>query len=106
MQTRLDPNSPSPFMQPFLVLVFGDNASDEWYIDVDGKVDLYVQEKHPTPLLAELCSLIHSRGLTVKQFWLYEGSAGPTHIFRNGAIFRRENEYDHEPDPPVYVERR
>ena len=39
----LNPNNPSPTVRPFLTLHFvGDNDGNEWFVDVDGKIDLYL----------------------------------------------------------------
>jgi hypothetical protein len=124
-ELNLDPNNPSPFVQPFLVLHFENNHT--WYVDVGGEIDRYVdnysqlREKFDTvdkalegdyrkreklgiplvladpmdwkalgtQLLVSMVQGLESFGHKIKAVTIYDGSAGPTHILRNGAFFAR-----------------
>lgn len=121
MRARLSHDNPSPFRQPFLVLRVrrGKRGKQvDWWIDVDSQVHEYFppwKPEEPTKRLLELCRLLASRGYIVEKYKSYIGSAGPSHILRNGALFKRmsdefERHEDPDPDgeavkgftPPVY----
>lgn len=108
MRARLTHDNPSPFRQPYLVLRVrrGKRARwVDWWIDVDSQIHLYIRPwrpEEPTELLLELCRLLTSHGYVVGKYNSYVGSAGPSHILRNGALFRRMHdtfEQDADPDP-------
>jgi hypothetical protein len=115
--SEMDPNpdNPSPFKGPFLVLHFENEG--EWVVDVEGEIQLYLLDFTPgfqqavmystgnkedqigwisqaTPLMNSI--LIHLRGFhhPVKQICVYSryekgDIKGPTHLLRNGAFFSR-----------------
>lgn len=111
----LDPNNPSPFKQPFLVINFGwgknglsngQQVADGWHVDVNGQIEKYIDGCNPrtlefappannidkaTPLMRALLAFFWSRGRKVKSITTYIGTAGPSHILRNGAFFERMN---------------
>lgn len=110
MRAQLRPENPSPFRQPFLILKIrrgeGEAAKwDTWHIDVDSQVHEYVRPwalQEPTERLLALCRLLASRGYVVEKYGSYIGSAGPSHILRHGALFKRmgdEFERHDDPDP-------
>jgi len=96
-------NNPSPFKQPFLVLSLSPDRSREWHVDVNGKIGLYLQPrkidgtrvevtdrvKDATELLKNMCRTLKEQGYPVYHVFTYNGSAGPSHILRNGVLFRR-----------------
>lgn len=97
----LNPSNPSPFRQPFLVVHFKDGK--EWYIDVDGRLDLYLKDwrcglegknylDDATPLLQAMIGKLRAFELMVGQVEGYCGSAGPSHFIRHGVLFRRIGE--------------
>ena len=44
IELTLNSNNPSPFVQPYIVLHFrGDASATEWYVDVNGQIDLYIE---------------------------------------------------------------
>jgi hypothetical protein len=73
-----------------------------WFIDVGGKIEKYISDGHPTDLLQALCKQIASGGIMVKSFSSYRGSGGPSHILRNGTLFRRI-EFRENPDNNVFA---
>lgn len=94
----LDPKNPSPFVQPFLHLMF--DSGEMWDVDVNGAVELYVKDPVPhgshynlikatTSLMRGMIKIFKKVSGKVIHVGLYKGSAGPTHILRNGAIFKR-----------------
>ena len=108
----LNPDSPCPFKQPFLVINFGREGNkmsdgvevaDGWHVDVDGQIEKYISGytrsldfappanniDHATPLMLGLLGYFMSRGKKVLSITGYVGSAGPSHILRNGAFFER-----------------
>lgn len=104
MKLPLSPKNPIRFKQPFLCIAFTTATQPEiihenvWYIDVDGRIDKYLtrkgdwfspEGKNPKPLLIELCKMLASNGMKVVHFGTYNGSGGPTHILRCGALFHR-----------------
>lgn len=111
----INPNNPSPTMQPYLVLHFqGDNCAKEWFIDVEGKIDLYLKnytsimstkrqlplaaKRHlpgvfnwmtqATPLLQEMMRELASMNRVVNRVSAYEGSCGTNYVLRNGQFFK------------------
>ena len=120
---ELSTENPTPFQQPFLVLHFRNKR--EWYIDVNGQIDNYLNnytavreaylalthkerdakgipdmpcnilsdgsdwQSQATPLLQGMLDGLKKHGWTVDQIYAYEGSAGPSHVLMNGAIFER-----------------
>ena len=60
--------------------------------------------------LHELCESLANAGIMVRGFDRYEGSAGPTAVLLNGALFYRMNDIERVPPevwaykfrPPVY----
>jgi hypothetical protein len=104
----LDPKNPCPFKQPFLTIRFRHDAlngqSCGWFLDVDGDVEKYVRKKkdghqgeitdyrdQATPALEQLIDAFARHGWPIVHVGLYEGSGGPSHVLRNGAIFKRIN---------------
>lgn len=100
----MDSDNPSPFKQPFLFIRFGPNEYNGrgygWYVDVDGKIGLYLKDpkttgsevnrmSDATDLMKDIVSQLAKQGKVVSSIGTYKGSAGPTHILRNGALFRR-----------------
>jgi len=105
----LSSDNPDPFKQPFLVITFVDRGdhSDvvhDWHVDVDGQIQKYFEgftertlEWAPpynsmhraTPLLRSIVEYFASRGMEVSRVATYAGSAGPSHVLRNGAFFKR-----------------
>jgi hypothetical protein len=102
-------DNPAPFKQPFLVISFKDqkihgNVADGWHVEVDGQIQKYFEgftertlEWAPpfnsmhraTPLLKSIVEYFASRGMEVASVATYAGSAGPSHILRNGKFFQR-----------------
>ena len=97
----LDEGNPVPFKQPFLILRFADDDSGSWEIDVDGKIDLYLNGERAdcfnhtdlahdaTELLNTMIQELRERGREVVFVGRYRGSAGPSHVLRHGAFFER-----------------
>jgi len=104
-----NPNNPSPLVQPFLVLHFrGDRCSHEWFIDVDGKIDLYLKNytavrdalrknrlygpvnwmSQATDLLQAMMQELAAKNRIVNRVSAYEGLAGANYILRNGQFFK------------------
>ena len=107
-----------PFKQPFLVLYTNDTGAQSgdgsWYVDVNGEVSRYVDlerfektlpeglgmreiglrehdlRETTTPVLKKLARELAENGIFIEAVGLYSGSAGPSHILRNGAVFSRE----------------
>lgn len=131
-ELKLDHNNPSPFKQPFLVLHFkGDSSATEWLVDVDGKIDLYIKDythikqlwknlddndprkggfivawnwqSQATPFFQEIIAELVKFDAIVNRVHIYEGSAGPSHILRNGAFFRRVDMEQHPFKPKKRV---
>ncbi|MFA6458979.1 MAG: hypothetical protein WCV79_01095 [Candidatus Paceibacterota bacterium] len=61
-------------------------------MDINAEVKKYIQRKKPTALLQTVCNHLAAHGYTVVKFGTYTGSAGPSHVLRNGAFFRRMHE--------------
>ncbi len=115
---KIDRNNPGPFRYPLLSLLFKDGGtrnSLRWLIDVDGRIDLYLQgfdtlhrgdeegedlTKYATSLLQELLEKVKAAGYDIKAVQTYTGSFGASHILRNGALFRRLGRVD-LPEPQV-----
>jgi hypothetical protein len=101
---------------------FDDLILKEWYIDVEGKIELYIEnwckiqeaiqysiEVLPiqesiginaqycnwinlaTPLLRSMLTRLADVGRPVSVIRYYQGSAGPSHILKNGILFERSN---------------
>jgi hypothetical protein len=72
-------------------------------VDVCGQIRKYfsAKAKKPTKLLLELCEMLASNGFLVVCFGEYTGSAGPGHLLRQGAFFRRMNKEFEEEDGPT-----
>lgn len=108
----LNPNNPCPFKQPFLVINFGregNKLSDGteigsgWHVDVDGQFEKYIEGytksinfappanniDRATPLMCELLANLMRAGKEALSITGYVGSAGPSHILRNGVFFER-----------------
>lgn len=105
----LQNDNPSPFKQPFLVITFKDrkihgNVADGWHVDVDGQIEKYLEGftertlewcppfnkmDRATPLLRSILEYFAGRGMEIIRVATYAGSAGPSHILRNGAFFER-----------------
>ncbi|GEM_PF-3515461 len=114
----LNRNNPCAFIQPFLVFHFkGDDSIVEWKIDVNGEIDKYIRNwsvvdaalyprsrkiqrelnlpgvfnwlSQATPLLKQMMKELSKQNREVDRVYEYTGSAGPTHILRNGALFER-----------------
>ncbi len=104
----LDQDNPSPFKQPFLYIQFekreGEDFPQEWRIDVDGQIEKYIngyekgnfefrsdaQNIHrATPLMTSIVDYFNRRGMTIYSISTYCGSAGASHVLRNGAFFTR-----------------
>src|SRR3989338_11102279 len=98
----MESDNPSPFKQPFLVLHLSPKQDcNEWTIDVDGKIDLYLnnfknitgsgtdRSKDATQLMKEVARQLKARGVLVYRISMYKGSGGPSHILRNGGVFQR-----------------
>ncbi len=98
-----DPENPGPFKQPFLVLTLASPGGDpvRWYVDVDGKIDLYLSESEvrggseidrsddATELLKSMMEHFQRFGRAIEHVGSYEGSAGPSHVLCNGIFFER-----------------
>lgn len=89
---------PVPAKQPFLVLTVVQvpcecgkaNCSEQWQIEVGGKIDRFITKaKRPTALLMRLCRLLKAGGFVVRGFGSYKGSAGPSHVYRQGVLYAR-----------------
>lgn len=110
LKLPLNDQNPSPFIQPFLVLGFreGDHSGRlTWHIDIGGEITKYLQVDEcsvrirpgsgmladgivwMTPLLQQLIADLAQNSLTVETVGSYNGSAGPSHILRHGALFER-----------------
>lgn len=104
----MDEGNPSPFKQPFLVISFKDrkvhkDIADGWHVDVDGQLEKYIEGyehtiafappanrlDRATPLMRSIVEYFASRGMEIRAIAGYRGSAGPSHILRNGAFFER-----------------
>lgn len=103
----LEDGNPCPFVQPFLVLAFkgekkGQPDYEQWHVDVNGQVGLYLAlpeganrgshidyTEHATGLMKQVIQEFVQYGLRIVHISVYNGSAGPSHILRNGAIFKR-----------------
>jgi hypothetical protein len=102
----MDKDNPSPFVQPFLLIRFRQmvlhGLNSGWFVDIDGKVNLYIKEcahvrieehanylEQATPLLQAMVEEFLLHGWDVTHVGIYKGSVGPTHVLRNGAIFKR-----------------
>ena len=104
-EMTLRDDNPVPFKQPFLYVRFKDSkfngCSSGWCIDVNGNIGKYIKGKRvitttmtnymdrATDLLKEILDEFKAADREVIHVGTYRGSAGPTHILRNGAIFRR-----------------
>ncbi len=111
LKVTLNAENPSPFVQPFLVLRFREKEKGHeifWHIDVGGEIDKYLYIEGDVcaevvegstilkggiifmkPLLEKLIGELANSGLHVERVGSYVGSAGPSHIMRQGAIFKR-----------------
>jgi hypothetical protein len=105
----LEGDNPSPFVRPFLVLVFGKKGKDgyearsRWLIDVNGQIENYLVGESPrkgshidlsqnaTKLLKSMIAAFAEIGLETVYVSTYEGIAGPHLVLRNGALFLRIN---------------
>ena len=97
----LDKSNPSPFKQPFLVLIFdGDwKAGGQWFVEVDGRIELYIRGeitasftnrwKDATELMRDIGEQFEAHGRPISSVGTYVGSGGPSHVLRNGAFFER-----------------
>lgn len=103
----LEEDNPSAFAQPFLFISFLEpkelnGKSRGWYVDVDGRIGLYLRSavytvrgedeqriEDATPLLRKIINAFENLGIIVSHIGVYRGSGGPTHILRNGVFFRR-----------------
>jgi hypothetical protein len=92
--------SPSPFKKPFLVLHLspGLDEKDSMVIDVDGRINLYIhgllggddRTSDATPLMKKLAQELKARNIPVYGISINKDpSAHPTHILRNGVLFKR-----------------
>lgn len=96
---ELNPISPGPFQQPFLIL--HTTTHEYWHVDVGGLIDKYfdvpepgtttgqLNTDHASPLLKDLCKRLRTQGISVHKVSTYTGSAGPSHILKNGVFFKR-----------------
>lgn len=114
----LEEDRPSPFTKPLLELGLAGGEAENLgsdhkrlYIDVDGKIDLYIAEdKSATEILIDLCKSFAKAGVIVTDFNTYIGSGAPNVIMRNGALFMRmksvespsEEVFAYEYRPPKY----
>lgn len=91
----LNPQNPLPLEQPFLT--FHLKEGDPWFVEVGGKTTLYLDSSsksselavRATPLLKEIARELASHGILITNVELYTGSAGPSHVLRNGVFFER-----------------
>jgi hypothetical protein len=119
---ELSETNPAPFVQPFLVLHIEDGEA--WLVDVDGKVNLYLDRKglvglkkkfyneggygigdglgkHATKKMKDLIKGLRTHGYLVGRVGVHRGSGSPTHILRNGAFFKRMTQLE-EKIPKVF----
>lgn len=99
----MNPENPSPFEQPFLVLRFGEslNETEWWHVDVDGMIERYIhgglkatgshvdRTHDATDHMLDMMKEFERRGIPIRFIGTYNGSAGHTHVLRNGAFFKR-----------------
>ncbi len=99
----LSDDNPVRFKQPFLSLIltgegakrFAKSSYPACFIDVNGKVGLYItKDNKPTERLVNLCKAFARAGVRVRGFDHYTGSAGPSFLLRNGALFERNLEIE------------
>lgn len=100
---EMNPRNPSPFIQPFLYLKVKKNNGiyEVWWVDVGGKVKKYINCKRirhdettnylgqTTKLMEEIMASFRELGHEIAHLGSYTGTAGPSHILRNGAFFKR-----------------
>lgn len=92
-----NPQNPLPLKQPFLT--FHLKERDPWFVEVGGKIALYLNTspevkdsklaERATPLLKEIARELANHGILITNVNLYIGSAGPSHVLRNGVFFER-----------------
>ena len=117
-ELKMDRNNPCPFVQPYLVLIYGRaDSDDKLVIDVDGKIEEYISDlaklrdelkkaeekaqdqqfiwleinliEEATPKLNEMIQELRKYGCPIWMVTTYAGSCGPDFVLRNGALFRR-----------------
>ncbi len=117
IEFKLNKENPCPFVQPFLMLTLKqknrDGSNIVWHIDVNGEMEKYLIGGDPhegshvnlianaTDLLKEMIGQLAENGMHVARASTYTGSAGPSFVLRNGALFRCTNL-----DEILYLERR
>lgn len=103
-RSQYDPEGPCPFVQPLLEIRCNDPDGTCLYIDVNGEIDAFMDPvtKTGTPALTTLCQTIRLIGFTPQYHHPYIGSGGPSHLYRNGVLFSRMEEWEGQdlPDTP------
>jgi hypothetical protein len=101
-----DAENPSPYKQPFLLVILKGALSKELncsdnsvvHIDVDGQIEKYITaDNEPTERLVELCKAFAKSGAVVKSFGTYNGSGGPNMLLRNGVLYVRHKAIEEPP---------
>lgn len=101
-ELEMDPENPCPFVQPFLFISFrNESLREPWSLDVDGKIEKYIDGEtaiearehnylaQATPLLQAIIGEFLLHGWEIVRVGVDKESTGPTHVLRNGAIFKR-----------------
>ena len=83
----------APTKQPFICIHFTDiqvnGLSGEWYVDVGGKVGVYLRNGRRTKLMEYIIAEFKKVGRVVDDVRTYSGTAAPTHLLRGNSFYRR-----------------